>query len=147
MSPTESALLGALIGLARAMESDEAMPAPNAPKVLVEALAHMHTADEAAAKVLVVRIHQEKLRLLPDCAACPHPCGRTDDYDTAKLSEDGSQVEALKLELLSRLQKIAAQQKDTALPETAKLLQDGLNQIGWGYRAETLEKALQKCPA
>ncbi len=147
MSPTESALLGALIGLARAMESDEAMPAPKAPKVLVEALAHMHTADEAAAKVLVERIHQEKLRLLPDCAACPHPCGRTDDYDTAKLTEDGSQVEALKLELLSRLQKIAAQQKDTALPETVKLLQDGLNQIGWGYRAETLEKALQKCPA
>ncbi len=147
MSPTESALLGALIGLARAMESDEAMPAPNAPKVLVEALAHMHTADEAAAKVLVERIQQEKLRLLPDCAACPHPCGRTDDYDTAKLTEDGSQVEALKLELLSRLQKIAAQQKDTALPETVKLLQDGLNQIGWGYRAETLEKALQNCPA
>ncbi len=146
MSPTESMLLGGLIGLARALESDEAMPAPDAPKVMVEALARMHTADEATAKLLAQRIHQEKLRLLPDCAACPHPCGRTDDYDTAKLSEDGSEVEALKLELLSRLQNIAMQQNDAAPPETVKLLQDGLNQIGWGYRAETLEKALQHYP-
>ncbi len=146
MSPTESMLLGALIGLARALESDEAMPAPDAPKIMVEALARMHTADDAAAKLLAQRIRQEKLRLLPDCAACPHPCGRTDDYDTAKLSEDGSEVETLKLELLSRLQKIAVQQGDTATPEVVKLLQDGLNQIGWGYRAETLKKALQNYP-
>ncbi len=146
MSPTESMLLGALIGLARALESDEAMPAPDAPKIMVEALARMHTADDAAAKLLAQRIRQEKLRLLPDCAACPHPCGRTDDYDTAKLSEDGSEVETLKLELLSRLQKIAVQQGATATPEVVKLLQDGLNQIGWGYRAETLEKALQNYP-
>ena len=146
MSPTESMLLGALIGLARALESDEAMPAPDAPKIMVETLTRMHTADKAAAKLLAQRIRQEKLRLLPDCAACPHPCGRTDDYDTDKLSEDGSEVEALKLELLTRLQKIAMQQGDAATPETLKLFQDGLNQIGWGYRAETLEKALQNYP-
>lgn len=146
MSPTESMLLGALIGLARALESDEAMPAPDAPKIMVETLTRMHTADKATAKLLAQRIRQEKLRLLPDCAACPHPCGRTDDYDTAKLSEDGSEVEALKLELLTRLQKIAMQQGDAATPETLKLFQDGLNQIGWGYRAETLEKALQNYP-
>ena len=139
-------LLGALIGLARALESDEAMPAPDAPKIMVETLTRMHTADKATAKLLAQRIRQEKLRLLPDCAACPHPCGRTDDYDTAKLSEDGSEVEALKLELLTRLQKIAMQQGDAATPETLKLFQDGLNQIGWGYRAETLEKALQNYP-
>ena len=145
MSPTESMLLGALIGLARALESDEAMPAPDAPKIMVETLTRMHTADKATAKLLAQRIRQEKLRLLPDCAACPHPCGRTDDYDTAKLSEDGSEVEALKLELLSRLQKIAGQQ-EVPSSETVKLLQDGLNQIGWGYRAETLEKALQNYP-
>lgn len=146
MSPTESMLLGALIGLARALESDEAMPAPDAPKIMVETLTRMHTADKATAKLLAQRIRQEKLRLLPDCAACPHPCGRTDDYDTAKLSEDGSEVEALKLELLTRLQKIAMQQGDAATPETLKLFQDGLNQIGWGYRAETLKKALQNYP-
>lgn len=145
MSPTESMLLGALIGLARALESDEAMPAPDAPKIMVETLTRMHTADKATAKLLAQRIRQEKLRLLPDCAACPHPCGRTDDYDTAKLSEDGSEVEALKLELLSRLQKIAGQQ-EVPSSETVKLLQDGLNQIGWGYRAETLKKALQNYP-
>ena len=145
MSPTESMLLGALIGLARALESDEAMPAPDAPKIMVETLTRMHTADEATAKLLAQRIRQEKLHLLPDCAACPHPCGRTDDYDTAKLSEDGSEVENLKLELLSRLQKIAGQQ-EVPSSETVKLLQDGLNQIGWGYRAETLEKALQNYP-
>ena len=145
MSPTESMLLGALIGLARALESDEAMPAPDAPKIMVETLTRMHTADKATAKLLAQRIRQEKLRLLPDCAACPHPCGRTDDYDTAKLSEDGSEVENLKLELLSRLQKIAGQQ-EVPSSETVKLLQDGLNQIGWGYRAETLKKALQNYP-
>ncbi len=145
MSPTESMLLGALIGLARALESDEAMPAPDAPKIMVETLTRMHTADEATAKLLAQRIRQEKLHLLPDCAACPHPCGRTDDYDTAKLSEDGSEVENLKLELLSRLQKIAGQQ-EVPSSETVKLLQDGLNQIGWGYRTETLKKALQNYP-
>ena len=121
------------------------MPAPDAPKIMVETLTRMHTADKATAKLLAQRIRQEKLRLLPDCAACPHPCGRTDDYDTAKLSEDGSEVEALKLELLSRLQKIAGQQ-EVPSSETVKLLQDGLNQIGWGYRAETLKKALQNYP-
>ena len=146
MSPTESMLLGALIGLARALESDEAMPAPDAPKIMVETLTRMHTADKATAKLLAQRIRQEKLRLLPDCAACPHPCGRTDDYDTAKLSEDGSEVEALKLDLLTRLQKIAMHQGDAATHDVVKLLQDGLNQIGWGYRAETLEKALQNYP-
>ena len=144
MTPAQQELFCAIIGLTRAMESQESLPAPDAPAVMIEALAHMNDTDETVLAELFQRVRAEKLRLLPDCATCPHPCGRSSDYDFTRLTEDGPEVTALKLELLHRLQSRAEKLVSGFTSTDADHLRDGMNQIGWGYRAESLEKVLQE---
>ena len=80
-------LTGALIGLARATD--------NAPyvndgtwRLMIEGLFATVTNvsfDTAAIRALLDRVHAEKARLVPNCAPCAAPCGRTGDYDMAQL--------------------------------------------------------------
>lgn len=143
MPRTEAdALIGALIGLARAMESGEAFPTPESWRILQQGLAAASGSDAHALCQAYQQVQSEKLRLLPDCASCPHPCGRTDDYDMAALGNDGEEVRRIKLAILHRLQAMA--QSGCVSPQ---LLCDGLNQIGWGYQAAPLEAFLQKLEA
>ena len=143
MPRTEAdALIGALIGLARAMESGEASPVPESWRILRDGLAAASGADAPALRQALRQVQHEKLRLLPDCASCPHPCGRTDDYDMATLGDDGEEVRRIKLAILHRLQAMAQSGRGSPL-----LLCDGLNQIGWGYQAVPLEAFLQKLEA
>lgn len=67
-------LLAAAVGLARTMDT---APDEQALNVLCTAL-HAPDADS------VERLHEEKLRLSPDCRTCPTPCGRHADYDAAQ---------------------------------------------------------------
>ncbi len=144
MNKAQQELFCAIIGLARAMESQEALPAPDAPNAMMEALAHLHNADEVLLADSLKRVRTEKLHLLPDCATCPHPCGRSDDYDFARLTEDGEEVTALKLELLRRICNLAEKLGTSFTQEDAEHLRDGMNQIGWGYRAESLKNVLEQ---
>lgn len=103
-------LTGALIGLARAADT-----APEADgrtwslmiEGLLATLANVNF-DGAAIRALTGRVHAEKARLVPDCAACTAPCGRTSDYDMAQLRDEQEDTRSLKLRILSGARNMAA---------------------------------------
>lgn len=103
-------LTGALIGLARATD--------NAPDVndgtwrlMIEGLFATVTNvsfDTAAIRALIDRVHAEKARLVPNCALCAAPCGRTSDYDMAQLWGAQEDIRSLKSLILFGVRGMAA---------------------------------------
>lgn len=103
-------LTGALIGLARATD--------NAPDVndgtwrlMIEGLFATVTNvgfDTAAIRALLDRVHAEKARLVPNCALCAAPCGRTGDYDMAQLWGAQEDIRSLKSQILFGVRGMAA---------------------------------------
>ena len=103
-------LTGALIGLARAADT-----APEADgrtwslmiKGLFATRANANF-DGAAIRALTGRVRTEKARLVPDCAVCSAPCGRTSDYDMAQLWGEQEDIRSLKSRILSGARGMAA---------------------------------------
>ena len=103
-------LTGALIGLARA--------ANNAPDVnagtwrtMIEGLFTTVTNvnfNEKTVREMIDRVHAEKARLVPNCAACAASCGRTDDYDMAQLWNAQEDIRSLKSLILFGVRGMAA---------------------------------------
>ena len=106
----QDALTGALIGLARA--------ADNAPDVnegtwrlMIEGLFTTVTNvnfNEKTICGLIDRVHAEKARLVPGCAACAAACGRTSDYDMAQLWNAQEDIRSLKSLILFGVRGMAA---------------------------------------
>lgn len=53
------------------------------------------------------RVHEEKFKLVPDCAVCQSPCGNTSDYDASLFRESQASNQKLNLEIIAGLEKIA----------------------------------------
>ena len=53
------------------------------------------------------RVHEEKFKLVPDCALCQSPCGNTSDYDASLFRESQAPNRKLNLEIIAGLEKIA----------------------------------------
>ena len=75
-------LTGALVGLARAADT--------APAV----------SNEAEILSLIDRVHAEKFKVVPDCAICASPCGRTADYNMANIWNAPEDIRSLKVLIL-----------------------------------------------
>ncbi len=102
-------LTGALIGLARAADSDTLATA-DTWRLMIESLAAAvpdGRHDEAALRALLDRVHAEKTRLMPDCAVCPSPCGRVADFNMAQLNDAPEGARGLRASLLLGLQSLA----------------------------------------
>ena len=103
-------LTGALIGLARA--TDHA-PGVNAGtwQLLIEGLfttvTNVSFHDETI-RAMISRVHAEKPRLVPGCAACAAACGRTGDYDMAQLWDAQEDIRSLKSLILFGVRGMAA---------------------------------------
>lgn len=103
-------LTGALIGLARA--TDHA-PGVNAGtwQLLIEGLfttvTNVSFHDETI-RAMISRVHAEKSRLVPGCAACAAACGRTGDYDMAQLWDAQEDIRSLKSLILFGVRGMAA---------------------------------------
>lgn len=103
-------LTGALIGLARA--TDHA-PGVNAGtwQLLIEGLfttvTNVSFHDETI-RAMISRVHAEKSRLVPGCAACAAACGRTVDYDMAQLWDAQEDIRSLKSLILFGVRGMAA---------------------------------------
>ena len=63
---------------------------------------------EKALRQLIDRVHGEKARLVPNCAACTAACGRTSDYDMAQLWNAQEDVRSLKSLILFGVRAMAA---------------------------------------
>ena len=103
-------LTGALIGLARA--TDGGMQAtPEAWRLMIEGLFTTVTNvnfNEKTIRELIGRVHAEKAQLVPDCAGCAAPCGRTSDYDMNLLWSADEDIRSLKSLVLFGVRGMAA---------------------------------------
>ena len=95
-------LTGALIGLARAADTSPDA-GPETWQLMIEGLFATLTNvnfDPDSLNALAGRVRAEKQRLVPDCAVCTAPCGRTGDYDLAQLWGAQEDIRSLKSLLL-----------------------------------------------
>lgn len=95
------ALLGALVGLARATTSEP--KTVNTDEVLNAGLrlaAQPDAPEEKLARMLSI-VRAEKHAVAPNCASCAMPCGNTNDYDLARLWSAPEPIRPLKLQMLS----------------------------------------------
>ena len=103
-------LTGALIGLARATDIG---PDVNEGtwRLMIEGLFTTVTNvnfNETTIREMIARVHAEKARLVPDCAACTSACGRTGDYDLAQLWGAQEDIRSLKSLILFGVRGMAA---------------------------------------
>ena len=115
----EDKLLGALIGLAKSTANTA--PVESTLEILVDGLALLYrekenlcVEDDADNSLLnceltrmTDRVHEEKFKLVPDCALCQSPCGNTSDYDASLFRESQASNQKLNLEIIAGLEKIA----------------------------------------
>ena len=110
-SALQDQLTGALIGLANAQRDNESKITPETDKLILEGLfatvTNVNFSDESIS-ALIDRVHAEKQRLAPDCAACTHSCGRNDDYDMNLLWQSQEDIRSLKSLILFGIRGMAA---------------------------------------
>lgn len=103
-------LVGALIGMARATDGNDAVNT-GTWKILIEGLYAFGAGADCDADALREKIGQvqnEKQRLKPMCALCADPCGRTSDFDMRIVRSTEGSLQDTKLCLLSDLHELAA---------------------------------------
>lgn len=59
---------------------------------------------------LINEIRSEKNAVAPGCAMCTSPCGNTSDYDMNRIYHAEDDIREIKLQILSKLQKLAARE-------------------------------------
>ena len=124
-------LTGALIGLARAADTSPDA-GPETWQLMIEGLFATLTNvnfDPDSLNALAGRVRAEKQRLVPDCAVCTAPCGRTGDYDLAQLWGAQEDIRSLKSLLLFGSRGMAAY---------------AYHAMVLGYRDESVERFLSK---
>lgn len=104
--PEERALLDALVGLIRCIDSGSP---EDRTLALIRSGVLLLDGTEQARKSAVERLHAEKARLVPDCAVCPHPCGRHDDGNWFAVECGDPNIFAAKLSLLKKAKELARQ--------------------------------------
>ncbi len=104
-------LTGALIGLARATEGNEALVDDNTDKLILEGLFTTITNvnfNNQTIEVLIKKIEAEKERLVPNCFSCASCCGRNDNFDMQLIWQGDEDVRSLKSLILFGIRGIAA---------------------------------------
>ncbi len=143
MSSREDALIGALVGLARSADG-ESDPLPDVWALLTEGLAMVSMQpSDAVYDELICRIHEERDRMVPNCALCTAHCGRTDDYDTALLDQDDAEVRRCKTDILFDLHDMALRLRQGLFSEAKdeevrRFMVKALNAFGAEWEAEAL---------
>ena len=103
-------LTGALIGLARAVDSTTAI-SKRTGQIIIEGLFTTVTNvsfDNAAIENMIQKVRAEKERLAPDCSKCQSPCGKTDEYDMQQLWNADEDTRSLKSLILFGIRGMAA---------------------------------------
>lgn len=102
-------LLGELIGLARATEGNEHLISESVTAVIIRCLAaSVEELPEEKLEQLLQKVEAEKRRMVPNCFSCASPCGRNNAFPLSKLLQEEPTIRALKQQLLTALQTLAA---------------------------------------
>ena len=103
-------LTGALIGLARAVDSTTAI-SKRTGQVIIEGLFTTVTNvnfDDVSIENMIQKVRAEKERLVPDCSKCQSPCSKTDEYDMVQLWNANEDIRSLKSLILFGIRGMAA---------------------------------------
>ena len=139
---SRDALIGTLVGIARATDGNDHLITPEVTEFLRQALIACRPdsgVDDGALTQLQKRAVAVKREMVPNCFLCDNPCGRTSDFDMASLTLEPPQVRERKQYLLQLAQR-SAENSSAAL-----LLYDALYLIGMemdtvDYLLPTIEK-------
>ena len=105
----EDKIISALIGLVGACNNNPKTAGTDS--LVIKALAFPLLCpgyDDKALREIVDDIHLEKNSVSPGCVVCTAPCGNTSDYDMHRIYEADDGIRKAKLQILERLQKLAA---------------------------------------
>ena len=105
----EDRIISALIGLVGACNNNS--KTADTDNLVIKALAFPLICpeyDDKALQKIVDDIYLEKNSIAPGCAACTAPCGNTSDYDMRRIYEADDVIRKVKLQILQKLQKLAA---------------------------------------
>ena len=119
-------LVGALIGLSRAVDNNEHLITPDTNAALLRALT---AATPAECEAALTALQQQKRLLVPNCFDCASPCGRTADCDFPALLEAAPDARDARLSLLDALRTLARAQS-TPDPEACAFLYRALFALG-----------------
>ena len=143
-------LTGALIGLARAADTNE--PTSSTHRAVIEGLFTTLTNvnfNEETVRRQIDMVRREKAALTPDCGACACPCGRTDEYDMNLLWEANEDIRSLKSLILFGLRGMAAYAYHAMVlgytdEEVNRFFYEGLFAIGEDWGMEELLPIVMK---
>ena len=98
-------MLGALIGVARAIDGNEHLINDQVNDMMLTGICHLFDSDNNTINIdiLIDGIHNIKKLLAPMCFECGSPCGRTEDFDCKELIKVS---DVIKKEVLSILKAI-----------------------------------------
>lgn len=88
-------LIGALIGLARALEMNEDLITGETNSIFVEGM------RDDAGESIIDRIEAERRRIIPNCYECTSPCGHNEPFDMAELRLLSEEERSAKLDILA----------------------------------------------
>ena len=146
----QDALTGALIGLARAADTNT--PTASTHRAVIEGLFTTLTNvnfSEETVRQQIDTVRREKALLTPNCGACACPCGRTDEYDLGKLWETDEDIRSLKSLILFGLRGMAAYAYHAMVlgytdEEVNRFFYEGLFAIGEDWSMEELLPMVMK---
>lgn len=99
-------LLGALIGLSRAIEGNKNRPTSKTDEIIIRGL-RMMLANGNDMKLMleeqIRELHEEKNTLVPRCLTCLKQCGRNDDHSLKELVVESPDILQKKMILLSEI--------------------------------------------
>ena len=144
-------LTGALIGLARAVDSTTNV-SKKTSQVIIEGLFTTVTNvnfDNASIESMIQKVRAEKERLAPDCSKCQSPCGKTDEYDMQQLWNADEDTRSLKSLILFGIRGMAAYAYHAAVlghedDEVNLFFCEALFKIGYEENTETLLSTVLK---
>lgn len=151
-------LCGALIGVARASESNPLVN-DGTYEILLGGLAaagacgdkddavslrDAGTSEENVLRVWTLKAREERHRLVPKCSSCANPCGRTEEYDirNARLTEPAGLVRK-KEDLLKELAGLAGiVMKDGRTGEIDGFFAWALFEVGYEETEEGMQEVI-----
>ena len=144
-------LTGALIGLARAVDSAAAI-SKSTSQVIIEGLFTTVTNvsfDDAAIENMIQKVRAEKERLVPGCSKCQSPCGKSDEYDMQQLWNADEDIRSLKSLILFGIRGMAAYAYHANVlnyedAEVNQFFCEALSKIGYEENTEALLSTVLK---
>ncbi len=115
----QTKLLGALIGLARVCSTNDETESTR--RVIAKGLLSLHrdSGMQGQVEALAEEVRKDKYSIVPNCALCASPCGRTSDFDIKELRLYPEKIVYLKEILADRLIELS--------PTAGKLLVPGID--------------------